>query len=118
MNGDMGKKESSGLSLPEVLFIHISNAWSRMSFKMAILLGVCLQNAGYTLIRKYSTINEKVSSKEILLVAEIIKVAVGTLFIPQSVIWHTYLPSHFTHTPPPPPSKLFPRPQTPFCWFS
>lgn len=61
-----------------MVLISISNAWNKMSFKMAILLGVCLQNAGYTLIRKYSTINESVSSKEILLVAEIIKVAAAT----------------------------------------
>jgi UDP-sugar transporter A1/2/3 len=48
---------------------------SMLTLRNSILLGVCLQNAGYTLIRKYSTITENVSSKEILLMAEIIKVS-------------------------------------------
>ena len=45
-----------------------------------ILLCVLLQNAGYTLVRKYSTITENVSSKEILLVAEMIKMAAAIWF--------------------------------------
>lgn len=45
------------------------------SLKTAILILLCLQNACYTLVRKYSTANENVSSKEILLVGEIIKIA-------------------------------------------
>ena len=45
-----------------------------------ILLCVLLQNAGYTLVRKYSTITENVSSKEILLVAETIKMAAAVWF--------------------------------------
>jgi UDP-sugar transporter A1/2/3 len=44
------------------------------SLKNAILLSLCLQNAGYTLLRKYTTKYEKVSSKEILLLSEIIKI--------------------------------------------
>lgn len=39
--------------------------------------GLCLQNAGYTLLRKYSTATENVSSKEILLMSELIKFAVA-----------------------------------------
>jgi len=73
----MGTKGKESLTFPEVVVIYISNLWGRMSFKLAILVGVCLQNAGYTLVRKYSTITEDVSSKEILFVAELMKVAVG-----------------------------------------
>lgn len=51
---------------------------SRLSLRSAILIGVCLQNAGYTLIRKYSTQTENVSSKEVLLVAEAIKLLIAT----------------------------------------
>ena len=51
---------------------------SRLSLRSAILIGVCLQNAGYTLIRKYSTQTENVSSKEVLLVAEAIKLVIAT----------------------------------------
>ena len=47
-----------------------------ISLRTMILVGVCLQNAGYTLIRKYSTMTENVSSKEILLIGEIIKMYV------------------------------------------
>lgn len=50
---------------------------SKMSIKTIILISLCLQNAGYTLMRKYSTQTENVSSKEVLLVAEIIKVVVA-----------------------------------------
>ena len=48
-----------------------------LSLRNTILVAVCLQNAGYTLIRKYSTMTENVSSKEILLVGEIIKMIVA-----------------------------------------
>ena len=48
-----------------------------LTIRNVILAGVCLQNAGYTLIRKYSTITENVSSKEILLTAEVIKMVVA-----------------------------------------
>ncbi len=44
-----------------------------ISLKTGILLSLCLQNAGYTLLRKYSTKYENVSSKEILFISEIIK---------------------------------------------
>ena len=47
---------------------------SIISLRTAILVAICLQNAGYTLLRKYSTMTQRVSSKEILLVSEIIKV--------------------------------------------
>jgi UDP-sugar transporter A1/2/3 len=44
------------------------------SLKSTILVALCLQNAGYTLLRKYSTKYEQISSKEILLVAELLKI--------------------------------------------
>lgn len=53
---------------------------NRISLRTAILIGVCLQNAGYTLIRKYSTQTENVSSKEVLLMAELFKLIVATWF--------------------------------------
>ena len=42
-----------------------------------ILVSLCLQNAGYSLMRKYSVQTENVSSKEVLLMAEIIKIIVS-----------------------------------------
>jgi Nucleotide-sugar transporter len=51
--------------------------WHTMSLRTSILVAICLQNAGYTLLRKYSTANENVSSKEILLVSEVIKLVVS-----------------------------------------
>jgi UDP-sugar transporter A1/2/3 len=51
---------------------------NRLSLRTAILIGVCLQNAGYTLIRKYSTQTENVSSKEVLLMAELFKLIIAT----------------------------------------
>jgi hypothetical protein len=72
-----GSDKNRSLTPFEIAIIYVSNLWGRMSFRLAILLGVCLQNAGYTLIRKYSTLTENVSSKEILLVAEAMKVVVG-----------------------------------------
>lgn len=44
------------------------------SIKTAVLVSLCLQNAGYTLLRKYTTQHEHVSSKEILFVSEILKI--------------------------------------------
>lgn len=44
------------------------------SIRTGILVALCLQNALYTLVRKYSTKYEDVSSKEILIVSEIIKI--------------------------------------------
>lgn len=52
--------------------------WHTMSLRTSILVAICLQNAGYTLLRKYSTANENVSSKEILLVSEILKLVVAS----------------------------------------
>ena len=51
-----------------------------LNLRTSILLAVCLQNAGYTLIRKYSTMTENVSSREILFVGEVIKVVISTYF--------------------------------------
>ena len=39
------------------------------------------QNAGYSLLRKYSTMTENISSKEILLVGEFIKLFVSIWFV-------------------------------------
>jgi UDP-sugar transporter A1/2/3 len=44
-----------------------------MSFRSLILGFLLLQNSGYTLLRKFSTMTEDVSAKEILLVGEFIK---------------------------------------------
>lgn len=49
-----------------------------MNLRSIILISICLQNAGYTLLRKYSTANENVSSKEILLLSEVIKLVVSS----------------------------------------
>lgn len=59
-----------------------NNASSNSIFTLrnCILAGVLLQNAGYTLLRKYSTMKEKVSSKEILLVSELIKITFAIYF--------------------------------------
>jgi UDP-sugar transporter A1/2/3 len=54
---------------------------NKIPIRTMILVTLCLQNAGYTLIRKYSTITENVSSKEILLVAECIKLVLAVWFI-------------------------------------
>jgi solute carrier family 35 (UDP-sugar transporter), member A1/2/3 len=54
------------------------NSSNKLSLRSAILIGVCLQNAGYTLVRKYSTQTENVSSSEVLLVAEAIKLLIAT----------------------------------------
>lgn len=81
---NMGSKDR--LSFSEVVVIYISNLWGRMSFKLAILIALCLQNAGYTLIRKYSTLTEAVSSKEILLVAEIMKLVVGKFILERCLL--------------------------------
>ncbi len=48
-----------------------------MSLKTWILLSICLQNAGYSLVRKYSVQTEDVSSKEILLLSEVIKIIIA-----------------------------------------
>lgn len=53
---------------------------NRLSLRTGILIALCLQNAGYTLVRKFSTQTENVSSKEVLLVAEIIKILTATWF--------------------------------------
>lgn len=45
--------------------------------KTWILILICLQNAGYSLIRKYSVANEHVSSKEVLIVAEFLKLIIA-----------------------------------------
>mmetsp|Transcript_12016 Transcript_12016/g.17989 ORF Transcript_12016/g.17989 Transcript_12016/m.17989 type:complete len:380 (+) Transcript_12016:18-1157(+) len=57
-------------------FIGVMNPCN-VSLKTWILIAICLQNAGYSLIRKYSVKYENVSSKEILIVSEIIKLVVS-----------------------------------------
>ena len=44
-----------------------------MSLRTTILAALLLQNSGYTLLRKFSTMTENVSSREILIVGELIK---------------------------------------------
>lgn len=51
------------------------------SIRTIILVALCLQNACYTLVRKYSTKYEDVSSKEILLVSELIKIVFSVYMI-------------------------------------
>lgn len=51
------------------------------SIKTAVLVGLCLQNAGYTLLRKWTTSNENVSSKEILFVSEVLKIVFSVYMI-------------------------------------
>lgn len=50
---------------------------SKHSLKTFILTAICLQNAGYSLIRKYSVAYEDVSSKEILLISEFMKMGIS-----------------------------------------
>ena len=68
--------------MKELRFIFIKMLSGRAFFttRNVILLCVLLQNAAYTLVRKYSTSSSNVSSKEILLVAEIIKMAAAVWF--------------------------------------
>ena len=54
---------------------------NNFSIRTIILVALCLQNACYTLVRKYSTKYEDVSSKEILLVSEIIKIGFSIYMI-------------------------------------
>jgi hypothetical protein len=51
------------------------------SIRTIILVALCLQNACYTLVRKYSTKYEDVSSKEILIVSEVIKIIFSVYMI-------------------------------------
>lgn len=51
------------------------------SLKTGILIALCFQNAGYTLLRKYTTQTENVSAREILIVSEIIKIAFSVYMI-------------------------------------
>lgn len=52
-----------------------------MSIRTGILVALLLQNSGYTLLRKYSTMTEDVSSREILLVGEMIKFIFSTYVV-------------------------------------
>lgn len=58
-----------------------SNDGSSLWLKRAILVALCTQNASYTLLRKYSTMTTTVSSREILLVGEVIKFVVSAFFV-------------------------------------
>lgn len=55
-----------------------SGKFATMSIRTTILVALLLQNSGYTLFRKYSTMTEDVSSREILLVGELIKFVFST----------------------------------------
>lgn len=54
---------------------------NNFSIRTIILVALCLQNACYTLVRKYSTKYEDVSAKEILIVSEIIKIAFSVYMV-------------------------------------
>lgn len=54
---------------------------TRNIIRTTVLVLLLLQNAGYSLLRKLSTMTEDVSSKEILLVSEIIKLFVSIWFV-------------------------------------
>lgn len=58
---------------------------SFFSIKTIVLISLCLQNAGYTLLRKYTTKYENVSSKEILFVSEVIKLVISIYLINNDV---------------------------------
>lgn len=53
------------------------NSWLRRG----ILVALCTQNASYTLLRKFSTMSTTVSSREILIVGELIKLVVSAYFV-------------------------------------
>lgn len=53
------------------------------SLKTIILICLCLQNASYTLLRKYTTKYENVSSKEILLISELVKMVFSVYMVLQ-----------------------------------
>ncbi len=57
-----------------------SGSLGTASLRLFILVTLCLQNAGYTLARKYSTKTENVSPSEVLLVAEIFKMVIAIWF--------------------------------------
>eukprot|EP01035_Chromulina_nebulosa_P041920 gene41920-56770_t len=67
----MSIKENNRSMLPAVF------STINISFKTWILIAICLQNAGYSLTRKYSVKYENVSSKEILIVSELLKLVVS-----------------------------------------
>ncbi len=54
---------------------------SRNIIRLTVLILLLLQNAGYSLLRKYSTMTEDVNSKEILLLGEIIKLIISVWFV-------------------------------------
>ena len=54
---------------------------NRNTIRTTVLVLLLLQNAGYSLLRKYSTMTEDVSSKEILLIGEVIKLFVSIWFV-------------------------------------
>jgi UDP-sugar transporter A1/2/3 len=54
---------------------------NNFSIRTIILVALCLQNACYTLVRKYSTKYEDVSAKEILIVSEVIKIAFSVYMV-------------------------------------
>jgi UDP-sugar transporter A1/2/3 len=53
--------------------------------RRVVLVALCVQNASYTLLRKYSAMTQVVNSREILLVGEIIKLFTSIYFISNSV---------------------------------
>lgn len=67
-------------SFQYVFSLHRSTQ-ARNVIRTTVLVLLLVQNAGYSLLRKYSTMTENVSSKEILLLGEIIKLVVSIFFV-------------------------------------
>lgn len=58
---------------------------TKKSIGRVVLVALCLQNASFTLLRRYVSMTEHVSSREILIVGELIKFFVSIYFISNSV---------------------------------
>jgi len=54
---------------------------SKRAIGRVVLVALCLQNASFTLLRRYVSLTEHVSSREILIVGELIKFFASIYFI-------------------------------------
>lgn len=54
---------------------------SFFNVKTLVLIALCLQNSGFTLLRKYILKYERVSTYEVLLVSELIKLVVSVYIV-------------------------------------
>lgn len=59
------------------MFDYLKSISNANLLRWTILVALCLQNTSYTLFRKYSMVEETVSSKEVLLVGEVLKLVVS-----------------------------------------